>query len=298
MQQLQTIGCTEILFALQENHVDILTGALNYGARIAQDHGLKPYAVVWGFANTFGGGRMSRRLLNDPSMWRVSREGTLVPVACLNNPALAQSFIEITEVCARHGYQGMFVDEPSPQDCFCTMCQDLFFDSYGKSLQESIETDAYRRFQLDTVNTYTRALCKGVKAVDRNQTTITCLMPTERDCFEVVAAIRELDVFGTDPYWLLPGNNLSLTDAQDYARSAKEICRAHGKSSQVWLNCWKIPAGSEMDIYTGGKQLAAVGCDSLYTWSFQGGLGTYEECANPELAWASVVRLYQELSAS
>jgi hypothetical protein len=111
--------------------------------------------------------------------------------------------------------------------------------------------------------------------------------------------IPELDVFGTDPYWLLSGGfgfDMTLQDAVDVTQRVKLLCKTNGISSQVWLNCWRIPAGLEQDIYTGGKLLANVGCDSLYTWSFRGGLGTYEECDNPKAAWDSVVKLYRELS--
>jgi len=69
MKYLNEIGCTEILFALQENHIKTLTGALRFGAKIAKDNGLKPYAVVWGYANTFGGGRMSNILFYSLYTW-------------------------------------------------------------------------------------------------------------------------------------------------------------------------------------------------------------------------------------
>src|SRR5919197_3706141 len=88
MKHLAKIGCTEVLFALQGNHIDTLTGALRFGAGIAKEAGLRPFAVIWGYANTFGGGRMSRLLLERPDVGRVSRDGTRQPMACLNHPAL------------------------------------------------------------------------------------------------------------------------------------------------------------------------------------------------------------------
>ena len=298
MEHLAQIGCTEVLFALQENHVETLTGALQFGATIAKDYGLRPYVVVWGYANTFGGGRMSRILLQDLSMWRGRRDGTGIPRACLNHPRLVDRFIEIAETCCSHGFEGMFVDEPTPQECFCPRCQRMFFEIFGKDILESEGTEEMAKFQQDTVRRYTETLCRRVKALDERQRTITCVMPVDRACFESVASIPELDVFGTDPYWLLPQSTMTIEDACKYAGLVKDICRERAKSSQVWLNCWKIPAGREEDVYTGGRKLAEVGCDSLYTWSFRGGLGTYEACDNPELAWRSVVRLYREISRS
>ena len=296
MRHLRDIGCTEILFALQENHIRILTGALRYGAAIAKDNGLKPSVVVWGYANTFGGGRISRIMLDDLEMWRVQKDGSPLPYGCLNNPKLVDGFMEITELCRAHGFEGMFVDEPTAQECFCTHCRAKFSEGFGADLLEKEGTDEYRAFQCDTVSRYTRRLCARVKQLDAEMKTMACVMPRDRDCFEAVAAIPELDLFGTDPYWLLSRGQMSIKDACEQARLVREICEENDKASHVWLNCWAIPAGLEEEVYTGGKKLAEVGCDDLYTWSFRGGLGTYEECDNPAKAWDSVVRLYRQLS--
>lgn len=301
MKHLQEIGCTEVLFALQENHLHTLTGALRFGAGLAKDSGLKPYVVVWGFANTFGGGRMSDLLLKDRGLWRVRADGTPLPLACLNNPKLADAFVEIAETCRGHGFEGMFVDEPQIQECFCGHCQTQFEEAFGQDLAQSRDTKVYPVFQENTVKEYVSRVCRRIKAVDGRFKTMACVMPMapHDELFEPVASIPELDVFGTDPYWLLGerfGFGMTVDDACDYAERVKTLCEAKGKASQVWLNCWSIPAGLEADIYTGGKRLAEVGCDSLYTWSFRGGLGTNEECDDPGAAWNSVVKLYRELS--
>lgn len=294
MKHLKAIGCTEVLFALQENHVVTLTGAVRFGAKIAKENGLRPYVVVWGYANTFGGGRMSKVMLEDLGMWRVAKDGTRVALACLNNPRLVDRFIEITDVCRANGFEGMFVDEPTIQECFCEHCRNAFSDAFGKDLLASEGTEEYQTFQKDTVSRYTDALCKRIKVLDARQKTIACVMPHDRECFEAVASIPELDIFGTDPYWLVGGEPLEKAVAD--TQLVKEICERKGKSSQIWLNCWKIPAGREEEIYTGGKALAEAGCDSMYTWSFRGGLSTDEECDDPPKAWESVCRLYRELA--
>ena len=295
MRHLKEMGCTEVLFALQENHKKILNGALRFGARIAKENDLRPYAAVWGYANTFGGGRMSNILLEDVNMWRVSKDGRPFPLACLNRPKLVHEFVKITQDCHDHGYEGIFVDEPTIQECFCPICQELFLNQFGKDIRESEGTEEYRTFQKKTVKIYTQEVCGKVKALDRNQKTITCIMPQDHELFESVASISELDILGTDPYWLAV-KGMGMEDACKYARLLKEKCKEKNKSSQIWLNCWRIPEGLEEDIYTGGKMLAEVGCDSFYTWSFRGGLGTNEECDNPEKAWRSVFKLYRELS--
>jgi hypothetical protein len=297
MAHLADIGCNEVLFALQENHFKVLTGAVRHGARLAEKYQLKPLVVVWGFANTFGGGRMSHFLLEKPEIWRVDRQGKPVPKACLNNPAVVDIFEQITRTCRAHGFQGMFVDEPTPQDCFCTHCQTLFSARNGGKLKASTHASDYVQFQNDTVVRYSREVSDRVKAVDSALKTITCVMPVDQTCWEAVAQIKSLDVFSTDPYWLVENSKMSLEQAVEYARAATAICAKWRKESQIWLNAWKIPAGVEEEIYVGGKALAAVGFDSMYTWSFRGGWGTTEESARPDFVWAAVSKLYGELAA-
>ncbi|MHB1294871.1 MAG: hypothetical protein ACYC4R_07715 [Anaerolineae bacterium] len=296
MRHLRGIGCTEVLVTLQENHLVHLTGAVQFGAQIAQEYGIRPYAVIWGFANTFGGGPMSLVMLNDTDLWRVAADGSRMPRACLNNPKLLDRFMEYAAQCRACGYQGVFVDEPTPQVCFCHNCREQFAQAYGRDLATAVGTPAYEAFTRDTVRNYTDTLCKRVKALDPDYKTIACVMPVDRECFEAVAAISELDIFGTDPYWLVSNGRMTIEDAVADAELVKAICRQNGKASQIWLNCWRIPAGQEDEIYRGGKRLAAVGCDALYTWDYMGGLGTDEACDRPEVAWAALSKLYRELA--
>ena len=157
----------------------------------------------------------------------------------------------------------------------CPYCRERFAALYaGADLLTERDPARLRHFQAQTVIGYTAALCRGVKALDPLLQTITCIMPHDRACFEGVAAIPELDVLGTDPYWLLPGSTMTIEQAVADAELIQRTCAVGGKASQIWLNAWKIPAGREGEVYTGGLRLAAVGCDALYTWSYRGGLGT------------------------
>ncbi|GEM_PF-1306286 len=297
LDDMAAMGVTEVLFALQENNFHILRGALQYGARAAEKRGIIPYAVVWGFANTFGGGRMSGFMLKNTDVWQRTQNGTLIGRACLNNPALIERFLMFTQRVRDNGYKGIFIDEPTPQECFCEYCVQKFKERYNKNLHDCIQSDAYRAFRHEAVAGYTATLCRRVKEFDSSLKTITCLMPRDRELFEQAAAIDDLDVFGTDPYWIsvnIPP--LSIDDAVACTQEMKELCIQNGKESQVWLGCWMIPAGREEEVYTGGLKLAEVGVDSLYTWSYRGGEGTNEACVQPAKAWASVVKLYKELA--
>ncbi len=93
----------------------------------------------------------------------------------MNRPKLVHEFVKITQDCHDHGYEGIFVDEPTIQECFCPICQELF---------------------------------------------------------ESVASISELDILGTDPYWLT-AKGMGMEDACKYARLLKKKCKEKNKSSQT-----------------------------------------------------------------
>jgi hypothetical protein len=295
LNELASIGCDDVLFAIQENHLDTLQGAVKFGPAIAKKCGLRPQAVIWGFLNTFGGGRMSGIMLKDTSIWRVDREGKAVPMACLSNPAVMQHLSRAVDTLRDAGFECFFIDEPTPQQCYCTHCRQTFSNWFGGDLLAA-DQELYQQFQRRLVVDYVDRGCKTVKAIDPKLETICCLMPCDKDCAEAAAQVAALDMLGTDPYWLLPFMKLTLQDALDDTKSLHALCRGHGKRSQVWLNCWGIPEGVEEDIYRGGLQLAAVGCDSMFTWSYRGGLGTSEQCARADVAWQQLTRLYRELS--
>lgn len=295
MAVIKSIGCGEVLFTIQENHVNTLDGAVRFGAVLAKKSGIVPYVVLWGFANTFGGGRMSNLMLDNQDVWRVGRNGVRIPLGCLNNPKLANGFLKFTGICRDHGFEGIFIDEPTPQECFCEICRKKFHEMSGGDLLTAGGSEEYRQFQCQTVVTYTANVCAAVKTMDRRLKTFCCVMPLDKECFQAVAKIPELDVFATDPYWLVEKNK-NIEWAVELATMAKKEADANGKESQVWLNLWKIPSGREPEVYSGGKKLAEVGCDSLYAWSYKGGLGTPEECENPARAWKYFCKLYRELS--
>ncbi len=294
MDVISSAGCNEVLFATQENHIKTLDGALRFGASLAKDAGLKPYAMLWGFANTFGGGRMSIFMLENLDVWRVGKSGEKAPLCCLNNPKVIDSFLEYTRTLWNHGFEGVYIDEPTPQDCFCDICRLKFREMFGGDLLLAEGTREYKKFQRHTIRAYTGDICKVVKNLDRKIKTFCCIMPEDSESFHDVANIPELDVFSTDPYWMVL--NESIEWAVKIAKDGREAALLTGKEFHLWLNVWNIPAGRESEIYTGGKKLAEAGCDALYAWSYRASQGTFEECDNPKLAWEYYCKLSRELS--
>lgn len=306
---MREIGCTDVLFALQENHFQWLNGAVRYGSQIAKDEGLRPSMVLWGYANTSGGGRSSRVMLENPDMWRCGPDGNPVtdgaaPHACYNNPKALEFFKNYIRIASEHGFEGVLIDEPVRQHCFCHHCTEKFRHLFGGSLAAKKNTPEYRAFQDETVLYFARSSCEVIKAVNPALETQLCLMPTEREYMPSVSQFEALDVLAVDPYWIREINNLSFEDAIEVTLYAKGLAAEAEKKFELYLGCFGIPAGREEEIYTGGKILVDESAPyRATTWSFRGGLGlcnhpNEEECERPEVAWQSIVRLYEELSTS
>ena len=296
MKQLKAIGCDEVLFAIQENHIHYLDGAVKYGAKIAMEQGLTPYACLWGYANTFGGGRMSKFLFENLDVLCEDRFGRKLPTANLNHPKLSEQLIHYYSVLIEHGFQGVFIDEPTSQVDYSRYSQELYYALFGEALTYDNNDAKVEQFQRHSIRRYVDRVCGGIKERYPDVKTIVCVMPHDHMYWRDIAELDSVDVFGTDPYWLFEGHNLTMEGAVECARKMKRLCDEIGKASQIWLNCWGVEAGREEEIYIGGKKLAEIGCDSLYTWSYLGGLGTNESCDDPYKAWDSVVRLYRECS--
>ncbi len=308
MKYMKGIGCDQVLFALQENHIQWLNGSVRFGPQIAKDYGMFVRAVLWGYANTSGGGRSSRVMLENPDMWRCDVDGKPYmggypnPRACHNNPKTVSFFGDYIEQCREYGFESIMIDEPTVQDCFCGHCREKFYDAYKMDIEKSRQSDEYKRFQYDTVLEFVIKSCKAVKAADASLQCGLCLMPSDRDKFDDMVKIDELDVFGTDPYWLRPINKLTFEDAIWVSKRARKLADDNNKLFELYLGCFGISSGLEEKIYSGSKILIEEGCPDMVTaWSFRGGIGladlSSEECDNPQLAWDSIEKLYMELAA-
>ncbi len=296
MKEMNRIGCNQVLYAMSENNIFILEGAWKYGPDLAKAHGLKPMAAVWGYANTFGGGRISRLMLDDTEMWARDRRGNLVPLACYNNPKIIARFLEIADRLYQAGFESIFIDEPTTQPCWCKHCQTKYRELYHAELGSDASRPEMQQFLRQNCIDYVAALCKGVKRMHRDMETMACLMPHDEAMWQQIVEIGELDNFGTDTYWFLKEANLTIDQSVEICTRCRSLATQHDKSSHIWLQGWFIPAGKEQELYEGGLRLAATGHDSFYTWSFMGALGTNEQSANPLLVWQSVSKLYRELS--
>jgi hypothetical protein len=311
MKAIADMGCTEVLAAfLEPSLFGGINGAFRRSAEIGRRNGLAVYALMWGYANSFGGGKVSKFMLEDTSVWRVRADGSLVGRGCLNNPKFLDYFEKLARKCYERGYQGIYIDgpgrmhddkRPGRERCFCQHCQTKFRQQYGGDLLASENAPEFEEFAAKGLVDFVNEACGRAKAIDPQFRTIICMWPKGRDSvWEPVAAVRNVDAFGGYPYWHLPyvGYQGSLDAAVADAYLVQRLAAKYKKESWIWLGAYEIPKGREEEIvYEGGKRLAAAGCDAIYTWTYRSGLGLDEESDDPDAAWEQVRRLYGELAS-
>jgi len=292
LKDIYDSGCDDVLVTLQENDFKVFRGKVQLTAKIAHKIGLKAVANFWGYACMLGGGRVSWLLTGNPETWQVNREGKKVGMGCMNNPVILSTLIGMVKDAASQEFDGFFIDEPTRAECFCQYCQERFRSIYGSSLFQ-VEPRKLNEFRSRSVTEFLEKVCDEVKGIDPKLETSTCIMPKDETLWKDAAKIRNLDYFGTDPYWLLSGE--PITFVAESTRNVVDLCQRYGKKSLMWILCWKVPKGKEKEIHEATLLCAKEKPNAIYAWSYRGGLGTYEESDDADKAWSSLISAYKEL---
>ena len=282
--EMKGLQLDDVLLAAQENDFLYFPGKLRYTSEIARDLGLRPVAIFWGALNLFGGGRSSQFLLEHPEGLQVGLDGSHRSAGCYVNPVCTYQIEHMIERIAELGFQGYFVDEPTPlRDCYCPSCRTRYQEWYGGSLA-SAPDEKREGFRQKCVIKYVRTISDYCKAHHPALETMSCLMPCDRSMWEQAAGIKSLDNLGTDIYWVNNDNNVE--DMVPLLRQMEGICTRSNKIHHEWLQCWDVNRGKEQRILEQGNVLVREQPDALYVWAWKGQVGTSESCDDPETAWS------------
>jgi len=284
LQEMSRLKLDDVLLAAQENDFVYFPGKLQHTARIAHDLGLRPIAIFWGALNLFGGGRSSQYLLDHPQAMQIGLDGAPLGAGCYVSPGSVGLIKEMIDTIASLGFQGYFIDEPSPlRDCFCPACRAEFEERHGGDLAAA-PSEIQETFRRQCVVDYVQSMADYCKSKHPTLEVMCCIMPWHEFLWEPVAAIPSLDNLGTDLYWV--NEERDVEEMVRPVHSMRDLCTAHGKRHHEWLQCWMAFRGSEHRILEQGKILVRERPDALYVWGWQGQVGSSETCEDPELAWA------------
>jgi hypothetical protein len=282
--EMARLGLDDVLVCAQENDFVHFTGKIQFTPQIAKEHGLRPIAIFWGALNLFGGGRSSQFLLEQPQGFQVALDGSHRPAGCYVNPTCRRRIQEMIDIVAGLGFEGYFVDEPTPlSHCYCPACRQQFEAWYQADLATAT-AEQQAAFRRRCVVDYVQQIADYCKASHPDLETSCCLMPRDLDLWEVVGQIESLDNLGTDIYWV--NNDRAVEEAVPLIQQMEAVCRRQHKLHHQWLQSWIVQAGREERIREQGQILVQERPDALYVWAWEGQVGTRESCDNPALAWS------------
>ena len=288
LDELRDLGCDDVLLAAQENDFVYLTGKLDFLPGLARERGLRPIAIFWGVLNVFGGGRSSQFLLDHPDGRQVGRDGRPRPQGCYNNPRCVAHVQGMLDRVAGLGFEGYFIDEPTPIDCHCPACRGLFEQWSGGDLAAAA-APAVGEFRGWCVLHYIQTISDYVKRNHPAVETMCCLMEQDRTLWRKAAEIATLDNLGSDIYWT--NNDRPVEEMTPMVRELADVCRRAGKRHHEWFECWGTRAGREGRIVQQGEILVREKPDALYVWAYRAQVGTSESAADPEAAWSAACRV-------
>jgi hypothetical protein len=116
--------------------------------------------------------------------------------------------------------------------------------------------------------------------------------------WDAAASIPGLDIFGTDPYWLL-----ARADPEPYVRAftkrTVETARRHGIDAvQIWVQAFGVPEDREDELSMGLRAAVDEGATHVAAWSFRATETMSIACQRPDVAWRVVSETFRELRAT
>ncbi|MCB4756872.1 MAG: hypothetical protein LHV69_07575 [Elusimicrobia bacterium] len=277
-------ACDYIVHTVSETDLTFHKAVLDKIIRESRKAGLEVWADPWGLGGVFGGEALSRFLLEHRDSWQMMSDGRVMPAACLNRPEWRSFMMEWILTVRDMGAQVVFWDEPHISfdfdsewegiySCVCAACQGLFKKQVGASLPTKLN-DAARQFRLETMKSFLNDLMSFVHA--QGMKNALCLYAFKGNeeydrVWKEAAALRYVDILGCDPYWRWHTKHDVTSHVGEFSRLVLDHARPHQKSSQIWIQAMRLPAGAEQEIPKACEIAVKEGVTHIAAWSYDGG---------------------------
>lgn len=316
-EEMKAHHCTAVLLALTEFDLFFWEPTLPRIVDEAKRMGLKVYLNTWGIGKFFGGEAPSRFLqechIND-RQWTAS--GEPVAAASPSSPAFREYFWGAVDKLARQcDADGFFWDEPhyampiypigyqSTTDWTCRspITQEIFRRKYGYEMPKTL-TEQVRRFRHDQANELLSEASRIVKARNPKLSVTQCSLPAENnyylsyqrgfDDWEQIAGNPAYDVFSTS---IVVGYDAPLAVHRRIAEKTVALAKKHGKRSQRWIMSYLESPADLGFIKDVARCYAAAGVDSIFSWTYRAGAGTFLQAPDPQRAWEILGEAFAEV---
>lgn len=317
-EEMKAHNCTAVLLALTEFDIFFWTHNIPKIVDEAKKLGLKVYLNTWGIGKFFGGEAPSRFLQEchpHDRQW-AALTGEPLAAASPSSPAFREYFWGIIDQLARDcDADGFFWDEPhyampiepvgyqstADWSCRSPITQEIFKKKYGYEMPRTL-TETVRKFRHDQANEILSEAARIAKARNPALSITQCSLPAENnyylshqrgfDDWEAIAANPLCDIFSTS---IVVSYDAPLDLHRRLAEKTVRVAKANGKISQRWIMSYFDSPREISFIKDIAHCYAEAGIESIFSWTYRAGAGTFLQAPDPELAWKTLGEAYGEI---
>jgi len=280
-------GCNTVVHCYSEQDMAFYNRSMEKIVRMTRDRGMEVYLDPWGVGGMFGGETFSNFVAVSLESRQIDITGRSLPAACPNQPAFRDLMKRWIGRAAELGAQVCFWDEPhfyfnilnrSTWDtwaCMCNECRRLFRQRYGFEMPVELN-DEVKAFRRRSLLEFLEDVCDEAKRLGMKN--CVCVLPDEGGGmgkaagtaeWEKIALIPSLDIFGTDPYWILFGEEVEKF-VRGLSMRVKEIADKYEKEAQAWVLAFIIPEGREEEVGAAVETIYDTGIRNILAWGYKG----------------------------
>ncbi|MCP3968061.1 MAG: hypothetical protein GY750_01940 [Lentisphaerae bacterium] len=311
-------NCTAVLIALTEFDIFFWKPQIPKIVDEAKKAGLKVYLNTWGIGKFFGGEAPSIFLqecsIEDRQFTALTEEP--LAAASPSSPAFREYVWGIIDELARTcNADGFFWDEPhyampvypvgyqSTTDFTCRskITQRVFKDKYGYEMPKVL-TEQVRKFRHNQANELLIECSRIAKSRNPGLEITQCSLPADNnyymsqqrgfDDWDKIASRGDIDIFSTS---IITDYTAPIEVHRKIAEQTVKLAKKYGKKSQRWVMSY-FDSPSNLDfIKDVVKAYSEEGVESIFSWTYRAGQGTFLSAPEPEKVWDALGQAYGEV---
>lgn len=308
LNDLKKSGFNTILLTYSENDFFFYSKTINKMVDIAKENNFTVYIDPWGWGGLFGGEAFSKYVMEYDALKQINQKGEKVPALCLNNKKSIDLLFKWIASASSFNTDYIFWDEPhfyikdfkknnSDFGCFCDSCSLLYKKIYNEELSyKNFNKNKFYKFKTDSIHNFLNTVFSEVKKY--NKKNALCLLPAEEiekggmyDWCKI-SELNNLDLIGTDPYWLRLKKPLSFVF--EYAEKIKKIAEKNDLKSELWIQGYKLKKKDIPELKHLIKSIIKnreYNFDSIMFWSYKAGYPmSFLQSDSYEKIWKEMIK--------
>lgn len=317
-QEIKDHNCNAILLSLTEFDLFFWKPQIPKVVEEAKKLGLKVYLNTWGIGKFFGGEAPSIFLqecdINDRQFTALTNQP--LAAASPSSPAFREYVWGIVDYLSKTcDADGFFWDEPhyampiykvgyqSSTDWTCRspITQKIFKDKYGYEMP-LVLTKQVREFRHHQANELLMECSRIAKSNNPNLTVTQCSLPAENNYYEgfqrgfddwdAIASRPDIDVFSTS---IITDYNAPMSAHRKIAEKTVALAKANNKMPQRWVMSYFDSPTDLDDIKKIVHAYDEAGIESIFSWTYRAGMGTFLSAPDPLSVWEKLGEAYGEV---